>query len=183
MMEKENSNKKPGERWTVPAGYESALKKAQRLAREAAGIKPKPKAKAKSRPVKAALPHPDTASEDSEDSSDDGFPDICAAVRRHRYAQVTKGTSIRRAPIKPSSTSDPHVTNSFSDLIYDIQIYDPQTLATVQEWNVKVVKDSEKMPQKDRKKLTRGRAKIDRMANYINGPKKPDMSYPPVVQC
>ena len=148
MMEKENSNKKPGERWTVPAGYESALKKAQRLAREAAGLKPKPKAKAKSRPVKAALPHTDTASEDSEDSSDDEFPDICAAVRRHRFAQVTKGTSIRRALIQPLPTSDPHVTNPFSDLLDDIQIYDPQTLATVQERNVKVTKESEKVPQK-----------------------------------
>ena len=156
MMEKENSNKKPGERLTVPAGYESALKKAQRLASEAAGIKPKPKAKAKSRPVKAALPHADTASEDSEDS-DDEFPDICAAVRRHRFAQVTKGTPLSQALVPPSPTGDPHVANTFAGLLNDTQIYDPKTLAAVQEWNVNINKESKQISQKQSSKAYAGK--------------------------
>ena len=120
--------------WKPPPGYKSAIGKARDAARAKLKDAPKPKAKAApKRKINAVRSDDEDTASDSDLSDGEGQP--IAALRR--FKTVTNGVTIsgahRSLPIQ-----NPICTMNSCSGLEQSQTYDPETLASLNEWNVNV---------------------------------------------
>ena len=167
MMDAVPGNKgKPQNKQVPPAGYKSAIAKA----RDAAKAKAAKDQKGKGRVAALVDELPgdngeDTASEDGEFSACDFSVNAMA-----KFMPVSRGTRLAQAVTSSETTSNICAIGRFQGLS-ESQTYDTETLKSLNSWAHHVKVDGQSQKQKKIAKLP---SKVDRMANYIDGPKKPD---------
>ena len=170
MMSKANVGV-PKKDWKPPAGYKSAIAKARDAARLKLKDAPKPKAKAAAKRNKINA----VTTDDEDTASDSDLSDGERPIRAlRRFQAVGRGVPIShcKMPIQnPICTM-----NSFEGLDQS-QTYDPETLASLNQWHVKVT--HVKQLSKKKRKVSDDSA-LTRDVKFISSNRRP-REEPPII--
>ena len=159
-MEEANKGNLDRKSWKPPKGYESAIGKARNAA------KAKEASKKNGGKMNLLVEDGDDTASESEFSQTGDFR-IIQAVRNRAFIPVSRGARMNAA----ISTQRAAPVCTFTGLD-DQQDYDPQTLAALNNWSVKVTEQKAKTSKK--KCPSSEDTEIAKDVKYIEGKQKPD---------